>query len=53
MEELEKRIRGRRTEAEEIVQIIGQGKAMQNDGSYLLVDSDFIVVIGKDWDASK
>jgi len=44
---------GRAREAAEIVSVIGQGKAMQNDGSYLLVDTDFLVVIGDDWDTTK
>ena len=44
---------GRAREADEIVEVIGQGRAMENDGSYLLLDTDFIVVIGKDWDTSK
>ena len=36
-------------EAAEIVEVIGQGKAMENDGSYLLGNNDFLVVIGDDW----
>lgn len=36
-------------EASEIVQMIGQGKAIENDGDYLLYDNDFLVVIGEDW----
>ena len=44
---------GRAREAEEIVSVIGQGKAMKNDGSYLLMGTDFLVVIGDDWDTSK
>ena len=40
-------------EAEEIVSCIGQGQSMLNDGSYLLLDSDFLVVIGDDWDTTK
>ena len=44
---------GRAREAAEIVSVMGQGEAMQNDGSYLLLDSDFLVIIGEDWDTSK
>jgi len=40
-------------EAEDIVNCIGQGKAILNDGSYLLLDTDFLVVIGDDWDTTK
>lgn len=40
---------GQAHEAEEIVGTIGQGRAMQNDGSYLLTDADFLVIIGDDW----
>ena len=40
---------GRAREAEEIVKIIGQGRAEENDGSYLLVDCDLMVIIGDDW----
>lgn len=36
-------------EAEEIVKAIGQGRAMINDGTYLLIGTDFTVVIGDDW----
>ena len=36
-------------EAEGIVSAIGQGRAMANDGSYLLVDCDFLVIIGEDF----
>ncbi len=38
-------------EAEQIVRYIGQGQAFKNDGSYLLVDADFLVIIGEDWKA--
>ena len=34
--------------AEEIVAQLGQGFAMQNDGSYVY-DGDFLVVVGNDW----
>ncbi len=40
---------GRESAAEDVVSIIGQGQAMKNDGSYLLLDSDLLVVIGDDW----
>ena len=39
---------GRAREAEEIVGVLGQGRAELNDGSYLL-DGDFLVLIGDDW----
>lgn len=39
---------GQAREAEEIAGALGQGKAVQNDGSYLLMDCDFLVVIGRD-----
>lgn len=35
-------------EAGLIVKALGQGEAMQNDGTYLF-DTDFLVVIGEDW----
>jgi hypothetical protein len=38
-------------EAGLIVKAMGQGKAMKNDGSYLL-DTDFLVIIGDDWKTS-
>lgn len=41
----------RAREAAEIASVIGQGRVMKNDGSYLLMDTDFIVVIGDDWKA--
>lgn len=34
--------------AQEIVDALGVGKAMKNDGSYLF-ESDFLVVLGSDW----
>ena len=40
----------RAREAAEILGVMGQGRAMKNDGSYLLMDTDFVVVIGEDWD---
>jgi LCP family protein required for cell wall assembly len=42
---------GRVTQAEDIVSIIGQGQALENDGSYLLLDCDLLVVIGDDWES--
>ncbi|HAM15458.1 MAG TPA: transcriptional regulator [Eggerthellaceae bacterium] len=37
-------------EADLIVDALGQGRAMRNDGSYLF-DADFLVIIGDDWKA--
>ncbi len=45
--------KGRAHEAEEIASIIGQGRPMLNDGTYLFDNSDIYVVIGNDWDQSK
>ena len=42
---------GRAREAEQIVDALGQGKAMLNDGSWILAN-DFLVVIGDDWKGS-
>lgn len=38
----------RTSRAQEIVDALGVGKAMKNDGSYLF-ESDFLVVLGGDW----
>lgn len=42
---------GRAKEAEIIVKALGQGKAQKNDGSYL-VENDFLVIIGDDWESN-
>lgn len=39
-------------EAQKIVQALGQGKAMQNDGDWIY-DGDFLVIIGADWNPNK
>ena len=39
---------GKASQAEEIVNALGVGKATANDGSYLF-ESDFLVVLGADW----
>ena len=39
-------------EAKKIVQALGQGKAMQNDGDWIY-DGDFLVIIGADWNPNK
>ena len=42
---------GRAREAAQIVEALGQGRAMQNDGSWV-VTNNFLVVIGDDWQGS-
>ena len=39
---------GRSHEASQIVDALGQGRAVVNDGSWV-VDNDFLIVIGDDW----
>lgn len=36
-------------EAQQIAELLGQGRALKNDGSYLLAETDFLVLIGEDW----
>ena len=38
----------RQREAQQIVDVMGQGKALLNNGSYLM-DTDFLIIIGADW----
>lgn len=42
---------GQAREAEQIVSALGQGRAMQNDGNWI-VSNDFLIVIGDDWQGS-
>ncbi|MBO4352184.1 MAG: LCP family protein [Eggerthellaceae bacterium] len=39
---------GRAHEASQIVDILGQGRAMQNDGNWI-VENNFLIIIGEDW----
>lgn len=39
---------GKADRAQEIVDALGVGKAMVNDGSYV-INADFLVVLGADW----
>lgn len=36
-------------EAQQIAELLGQGHPFKNDGSYLLAETDFLVLIGEDW----
>ncbi len=36
-------------EAQQIAELLGQGRPLKNDGSYLLAETDFLVLIGEDW----
>ena len=42
---------GRAHEAERLVEAMGQGRAMLNDGSWV-VSNNFLIVIGEDWQGS-
>ena len=42
---------GRAHEAAQLVEAMGQGRAMQNDGSWI-VSNNFLIVIGEDWQGS-
>ena len=42
---------GRAHEAEQLVEAMGQGRAMLNDGNWI-VSNNFLIVIGEDWKGS-